>query len=263
MVSAKTITKTTQLENPDLIGNGAARNSAVERVDLLVCSYLCPMNEGLHRLTRLLKLYWILEGRSMQLLTGVTLYVVAILMVCSYLFRNPDGQVWLAIYWMIMLFAAVNIGVLSYMQESGARRWYYYQLSAGNTVFGAKAIHIFNILCGISVITLALMNLILGWPLHQLKPLIISGLLANASLGILFSFLSALVSQSRSNTLLTTIISFPLVIGIVLLAGKISSAGLMPSVQLADLREDITMLSGLVMVMAGIGMVLFRYIWRD
>lgn len=225
--------------------------------------YLCPVMPVLRQIATLLRLYWALEGRNRQLLSGVLLYVLVIVLVSSYLFPSPEGAVWLALYWMLLLFAAVNTGVLSFMQESGGRRWYYYQLVGPVAVFLAKALHIFILLSLVAAISALLMGALFGFPVEEPGRLALATVLASAGLALLFTFMAAIATPARNTATLTTVLGFPLVIGLTLLAARIGSTALQKGVSLADLQWDILMLLGLDSLLAGMGMLLFAYIWRD
>lgn len=211
----------------------------------------------------LLRLYWALEGRSRKTLAAVLLYVVVIVMLASYLFRSPDGDTWMALYWMILLFAAVNTGVLSYLQESGGRRWYYYQVAAPEAVFLAKGLHIFQLLLLVGLISGGMMGLLFGFPVGSWGMFAVTVLLTLIGLAMLFSFLAAISGQSRNAATLGTILSFPVVIGLALLAGKLSRGSLAIGLVFKDVRSDLLMLAGFDLLLAGMGLVLFAYIWRD
>jgi heme exporter protein B len=225
--------------------------------------YFCAMLSTTQQIIHLFRLYWALEGRSRQLLSGVLLYVVAIVLVTSYIFSSPDGETWLALFWVILLFASVNTGVLSFVQESGGRRWYYYQLAGPLAVYLAKAIHMFSLLLIVGMLTLGLMSIFYGFPVQNPFLLLYAALLSTSGLSLLFAFMSAIASQSGNAATLTTIIGFPLVIGLSMLAGKIARGSLMAGLTVTDLQWDFIMLIALNMMIGGMGILLFSYIWRD
>lgn len=211
----------------------------------------------------LLRLYWSLEGRNRRTLSGVFLYVLVIMMVTSYIFGSPDGPVWLGVFWVVLLFSAVNIGVLSYTQETGGRRLYYFQLADPIAVYLAKSLYILILLLLVGLLSLLLLGLFHGWPIVQPFYLWTGVGLGSLGLAFLFGFLAAIGSQTRSSATLSTVISFPLVIGLAMLSGKITKASLMAGTTWNMLREDFLMLFGLDLMIGGLGVLLFTYIWRD
>lgn len=221
------------------------------------------MLSTIRQIRYLIHLYWALEGRTGQLLSGVFLYVVAIVLVTSYIFVDPEGETWLALFWVILLFASVNTGVLSFVQESGNRRWYYYQLAGPVAVYIAKALYMFMLLLLVGILTVILMTIFYGFPVQNPLLLLMASLLSASGLSLLFAFMSAIASQSGNSATISTIIGFPLVIGLSLLAGKIARGSLMAGLGILDLKWDFLMLLSLNMLVGGMGILLFTYIWRD
>lgn len=169
----------------------------------------------------------------------------------------------MGIFWVILLFSAVNIGVLSYLQETGGRRLYYMQLAEPLAVYLAKSLYIFLLLVMVSVLSLVLMAVVHGWPVVQPTFLWISVGLGCLGLALLFGFLAAIGSQTRSSATLSTVISFPLIIGLAMLAGKIAKGGLLAESSLEIVEMELLMLFGLDLIIGGLGILLFTYIWRD
>lgn len=63
------------------------------------------------------------------MLTGVLIYVVSTGFICYMSFRQIiDIPTWNALFWIIMVFAAINAVARSFMQESKGLQLYYYTL---------------------------------------------------------------------------------------------------------------------------------------
>lgn len=169
----------------------------------------------------------------------------------------------MGIFWVILLFSAVNIGVLSYLQETGGRRMYYMQLAEPLAVYMAKSLYIFFLLAMVSILSLALMSVFHGWPVIQPEFLWFGVGMGCLGLALLFGFLAAIGSQTRSSATLSTVISFPLIIGLTMLAGKIAKGGLLAGSTLDLVEMELLMLFGLDLMIGGLGILLFTYIWRD
>ena len=81
-----------------------------------------------------------LEWRSKYALNGILLYVVSTVFVCFLSFKSTPPLVWNALFWIIMLFAAINAIAKSFMQESKGRLLYYYQLASPVAIILSKII---------------------------------------------------------------------------------------------------------------------------
>ena len=89
----------------------------------------------------LLKKEILLEWRSKYALNGILLYVISTVFVCYLSFKTTPPLVWNALFWIILLFAAVNAIAKSFMQESKGRLLYYYQIACPQAIILAKIIY--------------------------------------------------------------------------------------------------------------------------
>ena len=69
-----------------------------------------------------------LEFRQGYALSGIVLYVFSMVFVVYIASIKVAPPVWNVLFWIIVLFASINAVVKSFVQESGARQLYYYQL---------------------------------------------------------------------------------------------------------------------------------------
>ncbi|HWV73589.1 MAG TPA: hypothetical protein VN040_17830, partial [Pseudosphingobacterium sp.] len=75
-----------------------------------------------------------LEWRSKYALNGILLYVVSTVFVCYQAFKSVHPVIWNALFWIIMLFAAINAISKSFVQENKGRQLYYYSLVSAKAV---------------------------------------------------------------------------------------------------------------------------------
>ncbi|HMG16766.1 MAG TPA: hypothetical protein VK590_15025 [Saprospiraceae bacterium] len=68
----------------------------------------------------------ILEWRQRHSLGGIFLYVLATVFIIFSMIKNIAPPVWIALFWIIVLFAAANATTRSFYQESGNRQLFYY-----------------------------------------------------------------------------------------------------------------------------------------
>ncbi|HMX40892.1 MAG TPA: ABC transporter permease, partial [Saprospiraceae bacterium] len=89
----------------------------------------------------LLRKEMVLEFRQRYAISGIVLYVFSMVFVvyaASVKVTNP--QEWNVLFWLIVLFASINAVVKSFVQESGARQLYYYQLADPAMLLLAKMV---------------------------------------------------------------------------------------------------------------------------
>src|SRR6476469_11126893 len=104
----------------------------------------------------LLKKEILLEWRSKYAFNGILLYVVSTVFVCYLSFKTTPPLVWNALFWIILLFAAINAIAKSFIQESKGRLLYFYTIASPHAIIVSKIIY--NILLMIIMATIALMS---------------------------------------------------------------------------------------------------------
>jgi len=86
-----------------------------------------------------------LEWRQKYALNGILLYVVSAVFI-TYLsvgakMGNLSIPTWNALYWIIMLFSAVNAVAKSFVQEHQGRQLYYYMIASPEAIILSKIIY--------------------------------------------------------------------------------------------------------------------------
>src|SRR6188472_2490770 len=83
-----------------------------------------------------------LEWRQKSVVTGILIYVISTVFICYLTFRQIiDIPTWNALFWIIMVFAAVNAVARSFMQENKGIQLYYYTMLSPGTVILSKIIY--------------------------------------------------------------------------------------------------------------------------
>ena len=210
----------------------------------------------------LLKKEILLEWRSKYALNGILLYVISTVFVCYLSFKTTPPLVWNALFWIILLFAAINAIAKSFMQESKGRLLYYYQIASPQAIILAKIIY--NILLMILMATIALgfYSIVFENKVGDIWLYFIAVLIGAISFSTVFTMISAIASKANNNNTLMAILSFPIIIPLLMLIIKLSKNamdGLDRSVSL----DEIAVLGGINLIVIVISLLLFPYLWRD
>lgn len=210
----------------------------------------------------LLKKEILLEWRSKYALNGILLYVVSTVFVCYLSFKTAPPLVWNALFWIILLFAAINAIAKSFMQESRGRLLYYYQVASPQAIIISKIIY--NILLMILMATIALLfySLVFQNQVGDVLLYFLAVLIGAISFSTVFTMISAIASKAGNNGTLMAILSFPVIIPLLILIIKLSKNamdGLDRSVSL----DEIAVLAAINLIVIAISLLLFPYLWRD
>lgn len=212
----------------------------------------------------LLLLYkdWLLELRQTYAISGILLYVFSTVFIVYVAFIKVQPSIWNVLFWIILLFAAVNAIVKSFVQENGQRQLYYYLLADPTTVILAKMTYNALLLLILSLLSWAILGFIAGNPVRQAGDFLLALLLGSIGFSITFTFVAAIAGKADNNSTLLAILSFPLVIPILMTLVKLSAnaIGLLAD---TSVGQDITILIGIDTALLGLSILLYPFLWRD
>lgn len=214
----------------------------------------------------LLKKEIILEWRQRYAFNGMLLYVASTILVCYLSFNLKMAQLnpitWNALFWIIMLFTAVNAIAKSFVQENSGRLLYYYSVVSAQGVILSKIIYNTALMLMLTGLGYLFYSTVLGNPVGDHGLFLMNLLLASVGFSTTLTMVSGIAAKAGNNTMLMAILSFPVIIPILLLTIKISKNaidGLDRSVS----NQDIITLLAINVLVATLSFILFPYLWRS
>jgi heme exporter protein B len=219
---------------------------------------------------QLLKKEILLEWRSKYAFNGVLLYVVSTVFVCYMAFNLNKGfteaksypLVWNILFWIIILFAAVNAIAKSFLQESKGRLLYYYTIAGPHAIILSKIIYNILLMTLLSVLALIIYSLFFKNPTDDHLYYFLTVLLGSFSFSTVFTMISAIASKAGNNGTLMAILSFPVIIPVILVLIKMSKRA-MDGLDRSLSYHDIILLLGINLIVIATSLLLFPYLWRD
>ncbi|WP_295655240.1 heme exporter protein CcmB [uncultured Mucilaginibacter sp.] len=224
----------------------------------------------LNQTKHLLKKEIILEWRSKYAFNGVLLYVVSTVFVCYMAFNlNPGFResqgypiVWNILFWIIILFAAVNAIAKSFLQESKGRLLYYYTIAGPHAIILSKIIYNILLMALLSVLALIIYSLFFKNPTDDNLYYFLSVLLGSISFSTVFTMISAIASKAGNNGTLMAILSFPVIIPVILVLIKMSKRAI-DGLDRSFSYQDIGVLLAINLIVIVTSLLLFPFLWRD
>ena len=204
----------------------------------------------------------VLEFRQRYAISGIVLYVFSMIFVVYVASIRVLPPVWNILFWLIVLFASINAVVKSFVQESGARQLYYYQIADPSMLLLAKIVYNTLLLFVLSGLAYGAYSVVAGNPVKDPGLFWLVLVLGSLGFSIAFTFIASIAARANNSATLMAILSFPVVIPILLLLVNLSahSIGILGSTDIADK----TMLLGAVdLILVAMGLVLFPFLWRD
>ena len=203
-----------------------------------------------------------IEWRQKHTLFGVLLYVGATVFVVYMMSGQPEARTWNALFWLTQLFVAVNSVAKSFLQEHPTRFRYYFTLVRPATFMLAKMTYSIVLMLIMSLVSLLLYYLMLGWPLEQGGLFVVITMAGSISLSAVFTFLSAIAARAQQNSALIAILGFPLVTPVLMILSRLALKALTP-VYMPDWWGLALVLLALDALVVLLGVILFPFLWQE
>ena len=204
-----------------------------------------------------------LEWRQKSVIAGIIIYVVSTIFICYITFRQIiDIPTWNALFWIIMLFAAINAVARSFMQESRGLQIYYYTLVNPVTVILSKIVYNAILLTGIAIINYLVYSLFLGNEVTNHLMFFIGLILGSIGLASTLTMISAIAARANGTPSLMAILSFPVMIPLILTIIRFSKNAIDGIAWTVNSTYALVLLALIGMVIT-LSYLLFPYLWRE
>lgn len=204
-----------------------------------------------------------LELRNKYALGGIFLYVVATVYTSYLSFKNIiHPATWNALFWIIMLFAAINAISKSFIQDSNGRQLYYYTLLKPQTVILAKMVYNAILLLSMSIICFVFYSLFISYLVQNLGMFLLTLFLGSMGFSVILTMVSAIAAKTNGNFSLMAILSFPMLIPFLITLIKVSKLAV-DGIDNSVCYPYLLVLILINIVVVGLSYILFPYLWQD
>ena len=206
-----------------------------------------------------------IEINQSHLFFSVGLYVVSSIYII-YISYQPTGilslEHWVSIFWVIILFSSISAVSKSFFQESGNRNYYYYYVLSPDELIFSKLIYNFLFIVFVTFLTFIIFSFLLGNFIYSFSFFLILLFVGALSISNCLTLISAISHQVKNNSILISVLSFPVIIPILLLLirlSKISSSEFSWNI----IQDDFYLLILLNIILVAMTKILFSYLWRN
>jgi heme exporter protein B len=206
---------------------------------------------------------FMLELKQKYVLNGILLYLVSTVFVTYLAFENAiTAETWNSLFWIILLFVAVNGISKSFMQESPARHLYYYTVASPQAIVLAKILYNLFLMAILSVLAFGFFLLLMGNQVVNIPLFMLTLMLGSLGLSSVLTMVAAIASRASHNFSLMAILSFPIVLPLLATLMKVSKAAL-NSMDWSGLSGFLVILLTINVAVIALAYLLFPYLWRD
>jgi heme exporter protein B len=212
---------------------------------------------------QLLKREITLELKQRFALNAILLYVVSTVFVCYLSFKTlVDVPTWNALFWIIILFTAVNATSKSFSTESRGRLLYYYTLASAQAIILSRIIYNALLMLVITLVGYLIYSLLIGNLVQDQPYFLLALVLGSSGFSSILTLVAAIAAKTRQNSTLMAILSFPVVIPMLIVLIRFSKNavdGLDHSIQ----SPYIFALLSINLIVVALAYMLFPFLWRD
>ena len=205
-----------------------------------------------------------LELKQRYAINSIILYVFSTVFVAYLSFQgNIEPRSWNVMFWIILLFAAVNATTKSFVQEQPSRHLYYYTLAAPQSVIISKIMYNNLMMLIVAIITFVIFQLFLGNMIVGNLLFFVSLLLGAMGFASTLTMVAAIASRSDNNFALMAILSFPLMLPFLLSLMKLSNIALKTAEFTPESWQLLGVVFGLNIIVIMLSYLLFPYLWKE
>jgi len=204
-----------------------------------------------------------LELKQGYVLNGILLYLISTIFISYLAFENTiTGETWNSLFWIILLFIAVNGISKSFVQESPARHLYYYTIASPRAVILAKILYNLLLMSVLSLLSFVFYLLLMGNRVVNIPLFLLTLVLGSLGISSVLTMVAAIASRAGRNFSLMAILSFPIVLPLLAVLMKLSRVAISgPGWSgTGPLMVILLMINAVVIILA---YLLFPYLWKD
>ena len=224
------------------------------------------MAESVRQMSALMRKEFLLEWRQRYALNGMLLYIVGAVFVCYLSFNARRGQltpiVWNTLFWIILLFTAINAIAKSFVQESASRQLYYYTLASPQQIILSKILYNTVLMLVLALLGFSVYAFVLGNPVNDVPLYLLTLILGAIGFAASLTLVSGIASKAENPATLMAVMSFPIILPLLLMLLKISKNALDGLDRSVSWNEIGTVLA-IDAIVITLSWLLFPFLWRS
>jgi heme exporter protein B len=205
----------------------------------------------------------LIEWKQKHALNGLILYVAATVFVCYLSFKQiVNIPTWNALFWIIMLFAAINASARSFSLERKGLLMYYFTIASPQAIILSRMIYNAVLLCIISLFAFFIYGLFVGNPVQDLPVFLLALIIGSFGMSSVLTLVAAIASRSNGNLTLMAVLGFPVIIPLLLTLIRFSKN----AIDGIDFSLNLPYALGVVainVIVIALAWILFPFLWKE
>ena len=204
-----------------------------------------------------------LNWRERYAIYSLLLYVLCSSYVAYLSFEGIiNERSWIALFWIIVLFAAMNASLQSFKRELNYQALFFYTIARPRAIIIAKIIYNSGLLIFLNLVSYLIYSTFLGNPILDRISFVLCILLGSSALASLLTLIAAIASKTNNNGGIMAVLSMPLLFPLLINLIKTSEICIIENeFYLVDNQILFLFLLNIATVL--LSYLLFPYLWRD
>lgn len=207
-----------------------------------------------------------LEWRQRYALSGMLLYVISTVFVCYLSFNLKRNEltpiVWNTLFWIIILFTAVNAIARSFSQERHGRLLYYYTLASPQAIILSKIMYNTVLMLTLAGIGFGCYVFVMGNPVHDLGLYLAGIALGAVGFASVLTLVAGIASKAENSATLMAVLSFPIILPMLLMTIRLAKNAL-DGLDRSVSADEVSTLLAIDAIVVTLSYLLFPYLWRS
>ena len=204
-----------------------------------------------------------LNWRERYALFSLLLYVLCTSYIAYLSFEGIiNERSWIALFWIIVLFAAMNASLQSFKRELNYQALFFYTIARPRAIIIAKIIYNSGLLILLNLVSYIIYSMFLGNPISNKISFVLCIVLGSSAIASLLTLIAAIASKTNNNSGIMAVLSMPLLFPLLINLIKTSEICIIENeFYLVDNQILFLFLLNIATVL--LSYLLFPYLWRD
>jgi heme exporter protein B len=207
-----------------------------------------------------------LELRRKSVISGIGLYLLSLIFICYLTFSLRQTEIseatWSVLFWLVILFSVINSVAKSFIGEKKGLSIYYYAVASAEAIIISKIIYNTALCLLLSLAGYLFFVVLIQDPIHDTSIFLLTLFLTSIGFSASLSLISSISAKANNSNILMAVLSFPVVIGVLSMAIKITK-NVIDGLDASASYDELLNLAAINCILAGLAYLLFPYIWRS
>jgi len=204
-----------------------------------------------------------LNWRERNAIYSLLLYVLCTSYIAYLSFEGIiNERSWIALFWIIVLFAAMNASLQSFKRELNYQALFFYTIARPRAIIIAKITYNSGLLILLNLVSYTIFSTFLGNPISNTITFILCIVIGSSAIASLLTLIAAIASKTNNNGGIMAVLSMPLLLPLLINLIKTSEICLLEN-EFYLVDNQILFLFLLNIATIILSYLLFPYLWRD